>query len=377
MVSLNKKKHNKNFFENFTPHERAEVTKYFEREELIPKGTVIIEGGRRARALFRILKGRAEVVQGDHKISQLHEGECFGYTALLKGEVSTTTVVAKTEMVVSLLDEEGLEKMRHDNLSLHDKLILTLSHSLYTHLNKTNHMAVKSLKKQLDHEKEREASAIIFSYILFLVSLWAILGGFLNYLLKNDVKQTLWVTTPTLIVTALCTFVGIWHSGKPLSFFGITTRNFTRNAIEGVICSILMLLVILLFKYLLRLWGWISHKEPLIVPGFYPLEFIYILVIPLQELIARGGMLGPLYHALPQTKMRATIAVVVSTFGFASVHAFLSTGFVLGVIPPSLVWGYLYLRQKSLVGVIVSHILVGYFALAWFNLNDILIDASF
>jgi hypothetical protein len=85
---------------------------------------------------------------------------------------------------------------------------------------------------------------------------------------------------------------------------------------------------------------------------------LYAIFSPIQELIARGAMQSSLHEFL--TGPRANLwAIVLSTLMFTQIHLHLTPAYALAVFFPSLFWGAMYARQRSLVGVSISHILIG------------------
>ena len=98
---------------------------------------------------------------------------------------------------------------------------------------------------------------------------------------------------------------------------------------------------------------------PRLSPG---LLLAYVVFIPFQELIYRGGLQGALEHFLsgPRAKWQAIFA---SNIIFSAAHLYISPGFSLVAFFTGLFWGWLYARQKGLIGVSVSHILLGIWAL--------------
>jgi CRP/FNR family cyclic AMP-dependent transcriptional regulator len=97
----------------------------------------------------------------------------------------------------------------------------------------------------------------------------------------------------------------------------------------------------------------------------------YALIVPLQELTARGALQSSL-HMFLVGKHRNWLAILVSNVVFTACHLHLSTGFALMAFFPGLIWGALYARQRSLVGVSVSHILLGIWAFSVLGVNAVL-----
>jgi membrane protease YdiL (CAAX protease family) len=84
-------------------------------------------------------------------------------------------------------------------------------------------------------------------------------------------------------------------------------------------------------------------------------------VTPLQELIVRGGLQGPLEVFL--TEKNSTIkAIIVSNLMFATVHLFLGMDIAILVFFAGLYFGWLYSRHHTLIGVILAHGILGTWA---------------
>lgn len=88
----------------------------------------------------------------------------------------------------------------------------------------------------------------------------------------------------------------------------------------------------------------------------------YVLFVPLQELMVRGTLQGPLQELLISPH-KVLWAVLVSNLIFSTTHFHISLGIGLVVYLPGLFWGWLYARHRTLVGVTLSHQLLGIWAL--------------
>lgn len=89
----------------------------------------------------------------------------------------------------------------------------------------------------------------------------------------------------------------------------------------------------------------------------------YILLSPVQEMIARGLMQSSIETFLDRTKHHIFMSIVLSNLLFATNHAHLSLWFAVMAFVPGIVWGFLYARQRSLVGVSISHAVYGVIAI--------------
>ena len=83
-----------------------------------------------------------------------------------------------------------------------------------------------------------------------------------------------------------------------------------------------------------------------------------MLSVPLQELVVRGALQGFLHEFL-SGRGRLTWAIVLSNLMFSTAHVFISPFYSYATFGLGLFWGVLYARQGTLVGVSVSHAIVG------------------
>ncbi|MFQ6275716.1 CPBP family intramembrane glutamic endopeptidase [Coxiella burnetii] len=80
--------------------------------------------------------------------------------------------------------------------------------------------------------------------------------------------------------------------------------------------------------------------------------------------MARGSLQSSFYHFLTgSVQKRRWYAIIVSNFLFSFTHLHLAYAFAYAVLLPGLFWGWLYSRHKTILGVAVSHILIGIWAL--------------
>src|SRR5262249_16591708 len=95
--------------------------------------------------------------------------------------------------------------------------------------------------------------------------------------------------------------------------------------------------------------------------GFLALAFYLFFITPIQELIARGGLQGSLQMFLTG-KYKVLTAILISNLILSTMHLYLSFRMALLVFLPGIFWGWLYSRHHTLIGVIISHIMIGAFA---------------
>jgi hypothetical protein len=96
----------------------------------------------------------------------------------------------------------------------------------------------------------------------------------------------------------------------------------------------------------------------------------YAVFSPIQEFIARGGIQSA-FQELLISKHKSLIAIVLANLMFSMTHLHISTVIAIVVFVPGLFWGWLYHRHKTLIGVCVSHIIVGLFAIRVVGFPDL------
>jgi len=159
----------------------------------------------------------------------------------------------------------------------------------------------------------------------------------------------------------------------PLSEFGLSTVNWRRSIKEGILLSIVLALACTFVKICIIHYVPEYQQLPLfdLNTGFdrqlHVTEFktalfliMYIIFSPVQEFLVRGGLQGALYSFLPgKNQVRLWTSIFVSNLMFITFHSHIAFAFVMLTFVPGIVWGWLYARHKTLIGVSISHILVG------------------
>ena len=98
------------------------------------------------------------------------------------------------------------------------------------------------------------------------------------------------------------------------------------------------------------------------------LNLVYVVfMIPLQELLARGGLQGLLERFLAG-KHRVALSIFTSNLIFSSVHVFLSPYAAIGVFFVGCYVGILYARTHNLIGCCFAHAIAGVLALSVFGI---------
>ena len=192
-----------------------------------------------------------------------------------------------------------------------------------------------------------------------------------------------------IVVFVLGILYAIWNSPFPARFFGLTTRDWRPAVLDAVVLSTGFCLLIIVAKLILiylfttdvdsSLFAvadmFVSYNpDGSIRWSHYALAMVvYAVLCPAQELVARCGIQAPLYEFLRGSELKRKVtAIVISNLLLVATHAHLNLGFALATFIPGLFWGWLFSRHRNIIGVSVSHILVGWFALFALGIEEFL-----
>ena len=169
----------------------------------------------------------------------------------------------------------------------------------------------------------------------------------------------------------------IWQSKLPIQIFGLTTKNWKpalreslllTTAVIGCLISVKWFLIQSVPRYHdLTLFNFGAFQQRYLIFNF----ILYGLHSPVQEFIARGVLQGSLQHFFSGRHVTFR-AVIISNALFSATHVHLMGGW-LGVVVfvPGLLWGWLYSRNPNLIGVSVSHMLIGWTTLFFLDAGSL------
>lgn len=344
-------------------------------------GEIILEEGATPDFFYIIKEGEAEVLKKEpntgkvFSVSTIHEGESIGEVALIDEGTRSATVQAKKKSKLLLLPLSEMKK--------YPPIISNLANILTTRLRHANETTTKSLQKQLDiATTQAEMGRFLFS-IFIILTVWT----FIVTKIRNYIDM-FGHSTPFTIAVMLIIFVDCLHivlkSSYPLSFYGVTLKNWKKNTFEAILFSIPILILGTLLKWYLVTYteafqgmtifnrDFINPESPLPWKLSLILILAYLVFTPIQEFIVRGTTQTVIAFSL-HVKHKDFWAIILSNLAFAAYHMHLSMTFSLVAFFVGLFWGWMFYRQKSLVGPSISHAIIGIYALMVLGLNQILI----
>ncbi len=338
-------------------------------EKIYKEGDYILREGDTDQTLLILRSGQAEILKDSPtsptspplRIGLIKPSDCFGEMSLFDQNPRSASVRALEESAVLIFD---ILKMG----TLNGKIYSALGNKLSKALRKVNQDLVELLQSKIQEFNLRAQASNLFIVLILSTAFYLTTKTLLSNLYGgfNAIITSIF-GFGTVLFQGLAALLLIKYSNYPLKYYGLTLQGFRKEAWEGILYSIPLLTLFTLIKWILIQSIPTFHANPLFEPfpekaqylDFYlAFIFIYLLLVPVQEFVVRGCFQGCLRNFFVN-KHRVFISILGSNLLFGAVHALNSLFFALGVFLVGMYWGYLYERQKSLVGVIVSHWLVG------------------
>ena len=338
------------------------------RLEEYAAGDLILREGEDSDRLCLLTSGEVAVHKGGDgaRLGRVAAGAHFGEMGVLSGALRSTSVVAETPVRLWSLSLEALGRLRADTGI--DVLTLSLKGQagvLGERLSRTNEVAAESIREHLEEYRLRVAFGTLFTNVIVMVFLYTSALGLLRQFSASGGSSTL--TTSGLLV--LMTAGAAWAmktSGFPPATFGFTLHNWRRALWESLAWSAAFCALICGAKAALLYSNPAYSPLPMFSPWVSPDGMVatviayglYTLLSPMQEFVARGMLQGSLQKMLTG-RHAGWRAILVANAIFSISHQHLGLAYALAVFIPGMFWGWLYRRHGSLLGVSVSHVLIG------------------
>lgn len=322
----------------------------------VAKGELIMEEGETGKELLVILEGEVDIFRKDpatlteHHITTLHSGDTIGEMALIDKSPRSASVRAKMETRLLVLPLNVID-------SLSDSSALNIALRLGGRLRKTSEVAIKSLQAELDGTKLRLEMSSLFFKIFIVLSFWIFFDRFIQQFGSTLGQERTLLSVFLITCIFMLILVHVRKSIFPLSFFGLILTNWRKNCLAAASWSLLFIVITLVLKRFLAVFVVRDPAIPYVDIRFSLFTVLYILFVPLQEFMVRGVFQSSLQVFL--NKRNPVFAIFLSNLMFAALHVQIGTIFAFFAFAGGVFWGWMYFRQHSLVGPIVSHIIIG------------------
>lgn len=309
----------------------------------------------------------------DHLICWFGPEEVVGEIRLAGTDLPLPCVRAVEPTVAVWLDARAVQS--HPELSgLRAKLLGRLALQLSTRLGEVTDAVAVSMDGRLEEARRRAFGGRMLLHVILLMSVYAFVLQALTVF--PVARHTGLLSFGLVIASALTIYAGLAKSPYPRALFGLQLRRPLAVIGEAIALSLPIILLLTAGKWVLMQTTSLFGDHPLIDPfSDMPAEaramsaygtslLAYLLHSPLQELIVRSGLQGTLLllHP-PRTTWGRWGNIVGASFIFSAFHVYMGLGYAAVAFVPGLFWGWLFARQRSLLGPVVSHWLIGVWAL--------------
>jgi CRP-like cAMP-binding protein/membrane protease YdiL (CAAX protease family) len=378
-------------FNGLTRDEIISTLPYFKIR--FPKAKTILEreGVSNSKELFIIIEGHLELLRASMEntsifinsnaqpfvVATIGAGDLLGEMSFLRDVPRSATIRVVSTATVLSLTPEMVSKMRTEmpaaTAMIMQNLLLYISERLKT----TTDNQVQALTRQLEASERTSKSNIFFSYVIGLLCLYNMAINLISQWSTSSMMTSI-VSAGIILVFFFGCLLIIKRSKLPMGLFGLTLRNWKQSLRESMFWTVVIMLAMLMLKWSLITFVPSLQEHSLI--QFQPFEqkyqtfnfILYGMHSPIQEFIVRGVLQGSLQHFFMGRNVTAK-AVVVSNALFAATHVHLFGGLLaILVFITGLFWGWLYSRHQSLIGVSVSHILIGWWGLFILSFDSLL-----
>jgi len=337
-------------------------------------GKTIAQEGQESAHLYLILGGEVAVLKQDQEQHQLivaTVGHCLGELALASQKMRTATLKAKSE---THLLEVPIDILRDDiqHKEVCDKLTGNVSTLLAERLNVTSSIAANAMAEKITELDLRINQGIFMVTMLSILSLYTItLRIIVDY--QTNFSSTTTTSLMIMLFFLISIFYVIKRSSFPIAEYGLHLRNWKSDIGFAILATLPLILFASLIKAgLVHFMGgtfftpyasFIKAYPDGAVPITTHIATIaaYAAFCPIQEFLTRGCLQTSLQKFLIQANPWP--AIVLSNLLFAAAHSHTSMMLTLLAFIPGLFWGWLFFRQRSLIGVAVSHIIFGVYCL--------------
>lgn len=340
------------------------------KEKEYKSNELITREGDRIDSLYIIKKGSAEVLKGNLEtdevefLSAVHPGEWVGEMSFIEDSVTTASVrVVEPSSVIIFSIKSYLASKEHEEVS--KRIMRALAQKLSVALRKENESRFSDLLEKMSMTRLLIGLYIVISFYLVVFKFIA------EY--KPDSSDSAIIVGAIILFLAVASVHYIFRAKLPLEFYGITSKNWLRNVRDGILWSIPVLIFGVFLKWVAVHSFSFAEGMPIfqLTTEGWGLILLYIGLVPLQEFLVRGLLQGS-FRIFFRGSHRIFYSILTSNLIFEMFHNAKSFSFSILVFFTGIFWGYMYEQQKSLVGPIVSHLIVGSFSIFFLNAEEIL-----
>jgi CRP-like cAMP-binding protein/membrane protease YdiL (CAAX protease family) len=376
-------------FEDVTTAQMVEL-RSVGRERKFAPGELILREGAPDPFVYVLMDGVAHVTKttslgdGQMRIAELRPGDVLGELKIVDPQPSSASVIAATEVTALVMDLDTFAESP-TLTAVRPILLRNVGRILAAKLRSTTGEGADAMQRELDESRARVHAGRFIVLIFTMLATYQLAISALDLVPESARPLTSVLSFIFVIWAFIPVALSLRRSPFSLESYGLTTRNSGRIALQALIWTIPLLVVVVFLKLAWLRWAVSMPGQPLFEPASvfegHPFDLgiylfavgLYLIHAPLQELVARAGLQGTLQNFIPTLPGHINWkAIVISNLLFAASHSFIGFWFCVAAFVPGLFWGWMFAKQRSLVGVVVSHITVGVWAIFVVGVQEII-----
>lgn len=341
-------------------------------------GTTILEEGKPTELLFVVASGTVEVTRHDrdhdeeHRVATLGVGAVLGEMSIFDGLPTTASVRAREPCTLWEIPFIALRPGghlvaggpdAHARAEAYEDLVAALAKSMAARLREMSH-------DDLARARERAALGVFVVDALVLLAGYAVLLAVLPKVRASLPASSSFVSIPLIALFAYGAIRFIRKTGLPLARFGLGFDHLFGSLGLTLVVTPLLLLATTAAKAIalaveptwrgLPLFERTDVAARFAEPAVQRLMLVYVVSCVVQELIVRCALQSGLMLFL-RGKWATPRAVLVAAVLFAVNHLHMSAFFAAAAFFPGILWGLVYARRPHVIGVTISHVVLGAF----------------
>lgn len=338
-----------------------------------PAGELITKQEDEGDFLYLIESGTVEVLHNEFVINHLGPSSSFGLMSFLDDSKRSASIKSVEKTVTAVLSFEKLSYLSTDpeHQPIFKKLLKNHMYRQQLLLKGMNRQVITEMK-----EKEKEAQFRINFGRLFLTVVLCLVGYIYVYdfTSRRYGPSGMVLNTVITLILGLVGYIYIRRSSFPKEIFGLTLKNWKPALREAVLGSIGLILFSLVMKWLYITFVPGHEQDAYLTLNVFhrvgwsnalSMILVYAAFVPAQEIIIRCAVQGSLQHFLAG-RFATLKAILITSFVFSVFHLIADPLFAYWSLVPSLFWGVLFARNPSLLGVSISHLILGVYFI-WFD----------
>jgi CRP/FNR family transcriptional regulator, cyclic AMP receptor protein len=236
-------------------------------------------------------------------------------------------------------------------------------------LRSADSLAIKEMKTNEAELKVRVSFGKFFASLMLIITVHFVIGRLaLQYI--EELGTTTFLTAGLLVVYGIFVFFLMKRMHYSWTEYGFTLANWRPCLADALMQSAIFVVLVTLLKWSL-LEAEVFHEPLFELPFFHrytlPLAFLIVATYAcfcfIQEMIFRGAIQNSLIHFLTGPFVKTRVVLTTTLIVFAAHLHLKSLVLPLLVIVPNIFWCLLYYKYRSLLGVTVSHMIIGVWVL--------------